>query len=121
MPLVAGLVAAVFKDMTEGAQDPHSGMMGPRLRIQSKVNQSHLEHLIWFAFPLLAVSTRLNPNEMRLLPILTGVFIAARLLYWLSYTLGGALSRAPAGQVSLTLNVGLFLGTIALFTIRGVQ
>ena len=121
LPLAMGLLAVVFQHISDGAHDPAAGLDGRSLRIQRRINLSTLEHFIWFSTSTIAISTRLEPSEMRILPILTGVFIAARVLYWCTYTLFGAKHRAPAGQITLTVNAGLFLGTITVFALRGVS
>jgi uncharacterized MAPEG superfamily protein len=121
LPLTMGLIVTVFKRMSDGAHDPAAGLDSKHLRVQHRINRSTLEHFIWFSISVIAVSTRLEPTEMRILPILTGVFIAARVLYWCTYALFGAKHRAPAGQITLTVNVGLFLGTVLIFALRGVS
>jgi len=121
LPVAAGLITSIAKQMAEGAQDPTAGFESKSLRIHYKIVRSTFEHFVWFATSLVAISTRLNPNEMRLLPILTGVFIASRILYWWTYTSVGAARRAPAGQITLTVNIGLMLGTVIVFAVRGVS
>ncbi len=120
LPFVATSLTLVIRRVRDGVLDPLAGQDGRALRVHQLVTQNTLHHFVWFAVSGLAISTRLTANEMRILPILTGVFIAARFLYWWSFVSSGAVRRAPAGQITLTVNVGLFLATIAVFAIRGV-
>ena len=120
IPFVATALVLVLRRLQEGTHDPLAGQEGRSLRIHQQVSRSHLQHLVWFAFCAVALSTRLNANEMRVLPVLTGIFIVARLLYWWSYVSGGPIRRAPAGQITLTVQVGLVITTVVGFAVRGV-
>ena len=121
IPLVAMKCTSMAKRLLEGAYDPLDGSESRGLRIHNRVRETSLEQYLWFSASTLAISTRLQPSEMKILPILTGLFIASRLLYWWKYANGGPLHRSAPGQVTLTVNLGLFIGTILIFAVRGVS
>jgi uncharacterized MAPEG superfamily protein len=121
LPFIATALNLVIRRVNEGAHDPLAGQEGRALRVHQRVMENTLYHLVWFSICAIAISTRLTANEMRILPILTGIFIASRFMYWWAYASGGPLRRAPAGQITLTINLGLFLGCAAVFAIRGVS
>ena len=121
LPTVATALTIVIKRMVDGVHDPLRGFESRQLRIHGRVNDTNLQHFVWFAICCLALSTRLESGEMRILPILTGIFIAARFVYWWGFSSGNALRRAPGGQITLTVNIGLLLGTAYIFAVRGVS
>jgi len=121
LPLLAMKCTSMMRRLAEGVQDPLAGAYSSALDVHEKVRETSLEQYLWFVVSSIAISTRLHPAEMKILPILTGLFIASRLLYWWKYTNDGALHRSAPGQVTLTVNFGLFLATIIIFAVRGVS
>jgi len=99
----------------EGSHDPTKGNESVRLQIHCRVMQNTLEQFVWFGVCLLALAPLLSASEARLIPIASVVFVGARLLYWWGYLQSGTLGRAPAVQMTFTLNGALLLLVFALF------
>ena len=109
------------KRLADGIYDPLRGYESRQIRIHGRTLDNNILHFVWFAVCSLALSTRLENAEMRILPILTGVFIAARFVYWWGFNTGVPVRRAPGAQITLTVNIGLILGTAYIFVVRGVS
>ena len=121
LPTVATALTVVFKRLADGIYDPLRGYESRQIRIHGRTLDNNILHFVWFAICSLALSTRLENAEMRILPILTGVFIAARFVYWWGFNTGVPVRRAPGAQITLTVNIGLILGTAYIFAVRGVS
>ena len=98
----------------EGSHDPTRGGEGDRLRIHCRVMQNTLEQLVWFAVCIFALAPMLAPAEAHLIPIVCVCFLVARLVYWWGYLRVGTLGRAPAVQLTFTLNIFLLSLALAL-------
>lgn len=117
LPYAAVCLVILHKRFFEGAHNPLLGRKSERLAIHCRVMQNTLEQLLWFAICLLALATYLPPGQVRLIPILCGVFAGARLLYWWGYLRRSTLGRAPGVQCTFTLNIAL-LGAVLVHFVR---
>ena len=99
----------MIKRIVDGAHDPLRGVESRPLRIHSRVLQNHIQQFFWFAVCTLAMSTRLNGSEIKLLPIVAGTFMASRFLYWFGFASGDAIKLTPGAQITMTVNVSLAL------------
>jgi uncharacterized MAPEG superfamily protein len=102
----------------EGSHDPTTHTESPALKIDARVLQNHLEQLVAFAFVVFGLSTVLPPQHLQLLPIETGLFVVARLIYWRGYHRKGTLGRAPGVQLSLFVTLPLLILTVVLVLLQ---
>lgn len=97
-----------------GSHDPLTHAESPTLKIEARVLQNHLEQLVAFALMLFGLSTTLGREHLQLLPISTGVFVVARVIYWRGYHRQATLGRAPGVQLTLFLMLPMLLLTVML-------
>lgn len=114
IPYAAVCLAILAIRFLEGAHDPARGGESERLRLHCRVMQNTLEQFIWFSVCVLAIAPMLAPGALHLIPIVAVVFAGARLGYWWGYLHNGTLARAPAVQVTFTLNIFLLLLALEL-------
>lgn len=114
LPYFAVCLVVLVRRLAEGSHDPLAGAESRILQVERRVMQNTLEQLVAFVPAILALATMLAPAQMRLLPIVTGAFVAARLLYWWGYHRSGTLGRAPGVQMTFALTVPLVLGASVL-------
>ena len=107
-PYVAVCLHIAYARLVEGSHNPLTGGESERLQIHCRVMQNTLEQLVWFAVSVLALSTYLSPNQVRLVPVLCVLFALARFVYWWGYLRRGTLGRAPGVQITFLLNTGAF-------------
>lgn len=119
LPYVAVCLHIAAARFLEGAHDPLAGADSARLRIHGRVMQNTLEQFVWFAVALLALAPLLPPAQMGVVPVACIAFALARLLYWWGYFRTGTLGRAPAVQVTFTLNVAVLAAALLHF-VRGM-
>ena len=119
IPYAAVCVTILSQRFVEGAHDPLAGGESDRLRIHCRVMQNTLEQLIWLAICVLALTTFLTPDQMRIVPIACGFFAVARFVYWWGYLRSGTLGRALGVQLTFTLNI-LLLVVVAVRVARSV-
>jgi uncharacterized membrane protein YecN with MAPEG domain len=98
----------------QGAHDPTTHVESPALKIEARVLQNHLEQLVGFALILFGLSTTIGREHLQLLPITTGVFVIARLIYWRGYHRKNTLGRAPGVQLTLFVTLPMLLLTVVL-------
>ncbi len=110
LPYFAVCLVILARRFFEGSHDPLAGAESTTLRIEARVMQNTLEQLVAFVLAILALGTLLAPEQVHLLPIATGAFVAARLVYWWGYHRHGTLGRAPGVQMTFALTVPLVLG-----------
>jgi uncharacterized membrane protein YecN with MAPEG domain len=104
----------------EGSHNPITNTESPNLKIDARVLQNHLEQLAAFALMLFGLSTVLGREHLQLLPISTGVFVIARLIYWRGYHRQGTLGRAPGVQLTLFVTLPLLILTLVLLLWRAL-
>ena len=119
LPYIAICLVILTQRLMEGAHDPLAGAESTRLRIHQRAMQNTMEQLVWFALCLIPLSTVLKPEEVHLIPILAGMFVFGRLIYWRGYFVDGTLGRRYGVQVTFTVNIGIALLTAGLFILRG--
>lgn len=93
----------------QGAHDPLAGAEDEALKIHCRVMQNTLEQLVWFVLCVLPLVTFLGEQQLHLVPLLAGVFVLARLVYWRGYFRDGTLGRRYGVQMTFTLNISLLL------------
>jgi uncharacterized MAPEG superfamily protein len=114
LPYVATCVYIMRARFHEGPHDPLDGTETQRLRIHCRAMQNTLEQLLWFTVPLLAVAAQIDPRMVKIVPIACVLFAVARFVYWRGYLRKGTLGRAPGVQMTMSINVPLLLGALAL-------
>jgi uncharacterized membrane protein YecN with MAPEG domain len=120
LPYFAVCLVILARRLHEGSHDPLAGADSPALRIEARVMQNTLEQLVAFVLAILALATLLAPAQVRLLPIVTGAFVVARLLYWWGYYRKGTLGRAPGVQMTFALTAPLVVGAGLLALARAI-
>ncbi len=115
LPYAAVCLAILVRRFIEGAHNPLAEGESEALRIHVRVLGKTLEQLVWLALCLLALTTLLEPGQMRIVPIACVFFALARLVYWWGYHRSGTLGRAPGVQLTFTLNVTLLVLVAYLF------
>ena len=115
LPYAAVCLLILYKRFAEGAHNPLLHGESERLQIHGRVMQNTLEQLLWFGLCLLPLATYLSPEQMRLIPIVCVCFAFARLAYWWGYLRRDTLGRAPAVQLTFTLNISLLVAVLVLF------
>lgn len=103
LTLLAGIQAVASLRIRSEAIDPLAGKDLPRLQIHGRYVQNTLEQLVLFVLGITALSTFLMPTSAHLLPVLTAVFIASRLAFWIGY-LRHPLLRAFGMSITLVVN-----------------
>jgi uncharacterized membrane protein YecN with MAPEG domain len=116
IPYASVCLTVLCQRFFEGAHDPLAGGESRQLRIHGRVLTNTLEQLVWLALCLLALTTLLEPAQMRLVPIVCVFFVFARFLFWWGYLRSGTLGRAPGVQLTFSLNVSLLLLVAYLFS-----
>jgi uncharacterized membrane protein YecN with MAPEG domain len=109
IPYAAVCMTILSQRFFEGVHNPLAGGESERLRIHCRVMQNTLEQLVWFAISILALTTFLAPDQMRIVPIACGFFALARFVYWWGYLRSGTLGRAIGVQLTFTLNILLLV------------
>lgn len=117
--LLAGVAAVVLLMVsscfrvfdTAGAEDPFAGAESPAWRVNQRVLQNTVEQAAIFVPALLALSVRLDPDQVRILPVLTATWCAGRLLFWIGYRIRPSL-RGPGFEWTL-FSSGVALGWFA--------
>jgi len=109
LPFAAVCLTILARRYFEGAHNPLLAQESETLRIHCRVMDNTLEQFVWLAVCLLALATLLEPAQMRLVPIVSTFFVAARLVYWRGYLRAGTLGRAPGVQLTFSLNLSLLL------------
>lgn len=114
IPYVAVCLTIAAVRLSEGSHDPLAGAESTRLEIHRRVMANTLEQFVWFAVSALALAALLGPASARVVPVTCVVFAIVRLLYWRGYFSAGTLGRAPAVQLTMSLNVAMLLASLAL-------
>jgi uncharacterized membrane protein YecN with MAPEG domain len=120
LPYAAVCLTIVSRRFFEGAHNPLAGGESETLRIHGRVMDNTLEQFIWLAVCVMALATMLDAAQMRLVPIVCGFFVFARLVFWWGYLRAGTLGRAPGVQTTLALNVPLLV-LVATLLVRSLM
>ncbi len=110
VPYFAVCMKIMLTRFLEGAHDPLSHTESSSLKIDCRVMQNHLEQSVAFVVATLALATLLPREHLALLPIVTGVFVVGRLVYWWGYHREGTLGRAPGVQLTTGVTIPLVVG-----------
>ena len=99
---------------TPRAEDPRLGAESERFKINQRVLTNTVEQS-WIFLPLvLALSPRLSPGQLKLLPIAVSVWCAGRLMFWVGYHVAPHW-RAPG--FDWTFNTSCLLAGWFLYTL----
>lgn len=99
--LVLLIVSRLFRTFdTEKAEDPFANAESQRWRINQRVLQNTVEQALIFVPAMLALAARIEPGDVRILPILTALWCAGRVLFWLGYRVKPVL-RGPGFEWTL--------------------
>jgi len=114
LPYVSACLYIMGARFHEGSHDPLDGTESQRLRTHCRAMQNTLEQLVWFGVCLLAVAAQIEPPMVKLVPIACVLFAVARFVYWRGYLRSGTLGRALGVHMTMSINVPLLLGALAL-------
>lgn len=79
---------------TAKAEDPFANAESQRWRVNQRVLSNTVEQALIFVPAILALAARVPPSQVHILPVLTCVWCAGRLLFWLGYRIKPSL-RGP--------------------------
>ncbi len=85
---------------TPKAEDPFAGAESRTWRVNQRVLQNTVEQAMIFVPALLALAARVAPGQVRILPVLTAVWCAGRILFWVGYRIRPSL-RGPGFEWTL--------------------
>ena len=95
------IVSRLFRTFdTEKAEDPFANAESHRWRVNQRVLQNTVEQAMIFVPALLALSARVSPDDVRILPIVTALWCAGRILFWVGYRVKPVL-RGPGFEWTL--------------------
>lgn len=111
MPLPAGLLllqvgAVAAARLFTGAFDPLHDIGGRAQRIGQRVLSNTVEQTAIFVPALLGAAVLAGPGQLPLLVLASGLFVAARLLFWAGYLID-PMYRAASMAATLNINAGL--------------
>ena len=118
LPYVAVFTVIATNRWREGPHNPLVGTESSDLKIHCRVMQNTLEQLVLFVVCIAALSTCLQSDELRLVPICSLAFVLARLVYWKGYFHHGTLGRKYGVQMTLAINQGLVGLTAYMMVVR---
>src|SRR5262245_18916591 len=99
--LVLLMVSACFRLFdTPKAANPFNNAESDGWKVHQRVLSNTVEQSLIFVPLLLALAARVPPEQARILPILTALWCAGRLLFWIGYRIRPAL-RVPGFEWSL--------------------
>jgi hypothetical protein len=99
--IVLLMVSGCFRVFdTEKAEDPFAGAESRRWQVNQRVLQNTVEQSMIFVPALLALAARVEASQVRVLPVLTVVWCAGRLLFWVGYRIRPSL-RGPGFEWTL--------------------
>lgn len=99
--LVLLMVSACFRVFdTAAAEDPFANAESNAWRIHQRVLQNTVEQALIFVPALIALAVRLDAAHTRILPLLTALWCAGRVLFWLGYRISPML-RGPGFEWTL--------------------
>jgi hypothetical protein len=113
--LVLLMVSACFRVFdTAKAEDPFANAESQPWRVHQRVLQNTVEQGLIFVPALLALAVRIDAEHTHVLPLLTGLWCAGRVLFWLGYRISPML-RGPGFEWTLFSSVaalGWFVWTL---------
>ena len=83
--LLAGIIAVSFNRFTSNAMNPLTGAESALMRIHLRYLSNTLEQFILFFLASLVFCTFLDSHSIKLIPILTTLFVLGRITFWLGY------------------------------------
>ena len=99
------IVSRLFRTFdTAKAEDPFANAESQRWRINQRVLQNTVEQAMVFVPALLALSARIEPSHVKILPVLTALWCAGRILFWVGYRVKPVL-RGPGFEWTLYTSV----------------
>lgn len=103
-----------FRAFDPSAADPLAGTESRKWKINQRALQNTVEQSWIFVPLLLALSVRLDPADLHILPIATGLWMVGRLAFWISYRIDPQW-RGPGFEWTLSsslLLLGWFIATL---------
>ena len=83
--VLAGILAVSFHRFTSNAINPLAGSESASMLVHLRYLSNTLEQFILFSTATLVLSTFLDSQSIKLLPILTLLFVLGRITFWLGY------------------------------------
>lgn len=111
LPLFIGLVIVGNSRFFSKAIDPLRHAEDQTLEVNNRVVDNTLQQHFVFLIGTLALSTFLDPVNIKLIAALTVVFILARIAFWVGYRIH-PLYRAPGMAATAYMNVGILLAVL---------
>jgi uncharacterized MAPEG superfamily protein len=81
MILVIAGTRPIYSDVIDGNDQSQ------RLAVQVRIQRNTLEQLVLMALAHLCLATLLEPENLKILPVLTTLFVVSRVLYWIGYSI----------------------------------
>jgi hypothetical protein len=106
LPLLIGIIAVGNNRFFSKAIDPTLQQEDRATQINSRFVDNTLQQYVLFLAGTLALSVTLTNEQMRLIPAMTIVFLAARITFWIGYRIH-PLYRAFGMAATLVTNIGL--------------
>jgi hypothetical protein len=99
--IVLLMVTACFRVFdADGAEDPFAGVETPGWKVHQRVLSNTVEQALIFVPAIVALAVRVKPEHVKILPILTALWCAGRLLFWIGYRIRHSL-RGPGFEWTL--------------------
>ena len=99
--IVLLMVSSCFRAFdTEKAEDPFANGESKAWKVNQRVLSNTIEQSLIFVPALLGLAARVDRQNVRILPILTALWCAGRLLFWIGYRVRPSL-RGPGFEWTL--------------------
>lgn len=113
--LVLLMVSACFRVFdTASAEDPFANAESAAWRIHQRVLQNTVEQSLIFVPALLALAVRIDTAHTHVLPLLTALWCAGRLLFWIGYRISPVL-RGPGFEWTLFSSLAALAWIVSTF------
>jgi hypothetical protein len=96
------------------AIDPLRHKENQRMEVDGRVVDNTMQQQFVFFVGTLALSTLLQPGQMKLITAMAIVFVAARIIFWIGYHIN-PLYRAPGMAATAYMNLGILVTVAVLF------
>lgn len=106
LPLLISVAVVGNNRFLSEAIDPTLQKENLATQINGRVAENTQQQFLLFLVGTLALSTRLTADQMRVIPAVAIVFVAARILFWIGYRID-PLYRAFGMAATGYLNVGI--------------